>query len=76
MATLDLSELEWDGRFVMTSSHPGEPIDDVAFFFTFNTHFDAHAFEKFLVIVIGADESATEQVCSAVRRHAQALEPA
>jgi hypothetical protein len=76
MATLDVPEPERDARFVMTSAHRGESVDDVAFFFVCNTNFDAHAFERFLVLVIGADEEATERLCSAVRAHANAAEPA
>ncbi|HEU4882907.1 MAG TPA: hypothetical protein VFT45_11690 [Longimicrobium sp.] len=52
----DLPEPLYDEHFVMTTSHSGQPVDDIAFFFVHNTNFDEHDFTRYLVLMIGADE--------------------
>jgi hypothetical protein len=40
-------------RFMMTTSHAGEAPYQVAWYFAWNTNFDGHNFDRFLVIVLG-----------------------
>jgi hypothetical protein len=54
---------------VMTTSHPEENPDDVAFFFVMNTNFDNHDFTRYLVLHVG-DSRVKEEVDAAVRRYA------
>jgi len=68
--TMNLSESERLDRHLMTTAHEGETLDDVAFFFVFNTDFGDHVFTDYLVLVIGTDDDATEELALAVRRHA------
>jgi hypothetical protein len=67
---LDLHGEEYDSRFVMTSWHTDEPVDDVAFFFVLNTNFDTHDFTQFLVLQLGADRMTEHQLRESVRKHA------
>jgi len=52
---LDPEGPEWEARYVMTTSHEGETIDDVVFFFVLCTNFDQHDFTDFLILQLGAD---------------------
>ena len=54
-AHLDDSEDAIDAVHVMTSWHDRESPDDVAFFFMFNTNFDAHDFDRYLVLHFGTE---------------------
>lgn len=63
----DLPEPVPDDRFVMTTSHPGEAAEDVAFFFVHNTSFGAHDFTRYLVLIFGADDCVQARVAEAVR---------
>lgn len=66
---LELDGEEYESRFVMTSEHADESPDDVAFFFVFNTNFDAHDFTRFLVLQIGIDSAVELLLRKAVRVH-------
>jgi hypothetical protein len=54
---------------VMTTWHQGESPDDVAFFFVMNTNFDAHDFDRYLVLHLGTS-AAVVKVDAAVRKYA------
>jgi hypothetical protein len=71
--TLSLSDSEREARHVMTTSHRDESESEVAFFFVFNTNFDAHVFNRYLVLAIGCDEVLIERLCAAVRYHASTM---
>jgi hypothetical protein len=62
----DLPEPVPDEQFVMTSSHPREPEDEVAHFFVHATgmHRD---FARYLVLLIGADDGVRARLTAAVR---------
>ena len=64
----------YDARFVMTSWHSEEPPDEVVFFFVNTTNFDAHDFDRFLIVQLGRDWAATEALKTAIADHT-ALEP-
>lgn len=63
----DLLEPVPDDRFVMTTSHHGEPEDEVAHFFVHNTCFGDHDFTRYLVLLIGADDGVQTRLAAAVR---------
>jgi hypothetical protein len=67
--TQDLPDPVPDERFVMTSSHPREPPDEVVHFFVHATgmHRD---FARYLVLVVGPDEPVQERLTEAVREEA------
>jgi hypothetical protein len=67
----DLPEPIADERFVMTTSHRGEPEGEVAFFFANNTNFDAHDFTRYLVLLIGDDPLTRERLIAAVREEVE-----
>jgi hypothetical protein len=54
---LGLGGDDYDTQFVMTTSHPSEPVDDVAFFFVMNTNFAGHNFTEYLVVLAGSEPS-------------------
>jgi hypothetical protein len=58
-----------DAVHVMTSWHDRESPADVAFFFVSNTNFDAHAFDRYLVLHLGTGADRAE-VDEAVREYA------
>jgi hypothetical protein len=58
-----------DAVHVMTTWHEGESADEVAFFFVMNTNFDAHDFDRYLVLHIGTS-AAVAKVDAAVRKYA------
>jgi hypothetical protein len=53
-------------RMVMTSSHRGEPPDEVAFFLVNNTRLH-HEFSRYLVLLVGPDGPAQDRLIEAVR---------
>jgi hypothetical protein len=67
---LDDSDEALDASHVMTTSHEGEDVDDVAFFFVLNTNFDHHDFKSFLVVHIGSSD-VVGSLESAVRKYAE-----
>lgn len=56
---------------VMTSSHRGEPPDEVVFFFANNTRLHGE-YTRYLVLVVGPDEPVQERLTEAVREEAEA----
>ena len=54
-----IPEAEQDARFMMTSWHTDKPPLEVAWFFAWNTDFDEHEFQRFLVIELGVDVTNT-----------------
>jgi hypothetical protein len=58
-----------DAVHVMTSWHQRESADDIAFFFVLNTNFDAHEFDRYLVLHLGTS-AARSEVDAAVRKYA------
>jgi hypothetical protein len=66
----DLPEPVPDELFVMTSSHRGEPEDEVAHFFVHATgmHRD---FARYLVLLIGADDGVQARLTAAVREEVE-----
>lgn len=71
----DLPEPVPDERFVMTTSHRGEPEDDVAFFFVNNTCFGDHDFARYLVLLVGEDDGVRQRLTAAIREHAAGPHP-
>ena len=67
-AHVDEPESRQDAAFVMTTWHPGETPDDVAFFFVLNTNFDDHDFRRYLVLHVGTG-LAEREVDSAVQKY-------
>lgn len=63
----DLPDPESTDRLVLTTSHPREPEDEVAFFFVHDTRFGGHDFTRFLVLLIGDDPGARERLAAAIR---------
>ena len=55
-------EPETDERFVMTTWHTDESVEDVAFFFVWNTNFDEHDFRQFVVLQLGSDPAVAERL--------------
>ena len=53
-------------HFLMTSWHSAESPEEVAFFFAYNTNFDAHEFTRFLVLCVGTDAQGTDRLTAAV----------
>jgi hypothetical protein len=74
---LNLRDEEYEARFVMTTSHRDETVDDVAFFFVMNTCFDHHDFRDYLVLQIGGDDAVERLLREQVTLHAspQCTEP-
>ena len=68
-AHLDDPEHVVDEVHVMTTWHERESANDIAFFFVLNTNFDAHDFDRYLVLHIGAS-AARSEVEAAVRKYA------
>lgn len=69
---LDAPDEERERNHVMTTWHAQESPDDVAFFFAFNTSFDAISFDRFLVLHLG-DGPDVDAVDCAVQAQARAL---
>ena len=67
---LGLEGKDADDKFVMTSLHPDDPVDEVAFFFVGNTNFHDHDFTQFLVLQLGSDWATEHSLREAVREHA------
>lgn len=53
--------------FVMTTSHRGEPEDEVAFFFVHLTNSDQHEFTRYLIVLVGSDDPVKARLTAAVR---------
>lgn len=70
-AAQELSDEELDALHVMTTSHPDEPPDEVAFFFVHNTHFGGHGFRRSLVLMIGDEPGMRGRLVDAIRRQAE-----
>lgn len=68
----DLPEPVPDDRLVMTTSHRGEPEDEVARFFVHDTCFGDHVFTRYLVLLVGADDAVRARLAAAVR---EAVDP-
>jgi hypothetical protein len=63
----DLPEPVPDELFVMTTSHRGEEVDDVAFFFVHNTNFGDHDFTRYLMLLVGPVDGVKARLVEAVR---------
>jgi hypothetical protein len=61
---------EYEERFVMTSWHAGEPVDEVAFFFVHCTVAEDEPDTKFLVLQVGGAWDTTERLQAAIRAEA------
>jgi len=55
-----------DEKFVMTTWHESEPLDEVAHYFRWNTTFDQYIPEHYLVLILGGDADTARQIRSAV----------
>jgi hypothetical protein len=62
----DLPDPVPDDRFVMTTSHPGQPEDEVAHFFVRATALHRE-FSRYLVLLIGADDPVQARLTAAIR---------
>ena len=67
--SIDIAYLETDpdlsppeDEFVMTTWHEGEPLEEVLWFGFNLTNFDDHDFKKYLILLIGANESLENEV--------------
>lgn len=58
-----------DDRFVMTTSHPGEPPDEVVFFLTNATRLHRE-FARYLVLLVGDDDAVRQRLIDIVRHEA------
>lgn len=56
LLTLDVPEAERDARFIMTTWHEGEPVEEVVWFAIHCAHFDDLSFLRWLVVIRGGDE--------------------
>ena len=56
-----------DERFVLTTWHEGESVEDVAEFFVLNTSFDNFVAKNFLVLFVGRDKELEERAVEAVK---------
>ena len=54
--------------FVMTSWHEDEPLEDVVYFLRNCTSFDHFVAQRFLVLVIGGNDTLATAVAEEVRR--------
>jgi hypothetical protein len=54
-----------DEKFVMTTWHEGEPLEDVAHYFRSNTVFDEFIPQHYLVLILGGDVGTARQFRSA-----------
>ena len=54
-------------RSVITTSHRGEPPDEVAAFLVHATGFGEHDFSRYLVLLVGPDERVQDRLIEAVR---------
>ncbi|HEX6371834.1 MAG TPA: hypothetical protein VF006_23125 [Longimicrobium sp.] len=71
----DLPEPVPHALFVTTTSHRGEPEDEVVFFLINNTSAGGHGFSRYLVLLIGADDGVRERLTAAVRAQVAGLHP-
>lgn len=56
-----------DEAFTMTTSHEGEPVEDVMFFGLMNTAFGSQEFDRILVLFVGSRAGLREDVHTAVQ---------
>jgi hypothetical protein len=56
-----------DEAFTMTTSHKDESVEDIIFFGLMNTSFDAHDFDRFLILFIGPRTGLHDDVESSIR---------
>lgn len=69
----DLPEPVPDERFVMTTSHRGEPEDEVAHFFVHATRMHRE-YPRYIVLMIGADDGVQARLTEAVREEVEGPE--
>jgi hypothetical protein len=50
---LDASEEDRDARYVMTSLHAADSVEDVSFFFVLNTNFDEQDVAEYVALHLG-----------------------
>ncbi len=55
-----------DEKFVMTTWHEGDPLEDVAHYFRWNTVFDEFIPQHYFVLILGGDVGTARQVRSAI----------
>jgi hypothetical protein len=72
--SIDIAFLETDAdfnppdeKFVMTTWHEGEGVEEVAEFLALNTSFDNFVAKNFLVLFIGRDKELEKRAAEAVR---------
>ncbi len=58
-----------DSRFVMTTWHEDDPIDDVVFQLRYNTTFDDFVPDKFLVVFVGENDDLMTLTLQSLRHH-------
>jgi hypothetical protein len=54
-------------NFTMTTAHEGEALDDVVFFFIWNTSSEGYDFKNYLALQIGGDEALGEQLKQSIK---------
>jgi len=54
-------------RFLMTTWHDNEPLEDVVNFFVWNTDYEENVFTRFLIVVVGPDDGIGGQLTDVVR---------
>ena len=54
-------------KFVMTTWHEGESVEEVSEFFALNTSFDNFVAKNFLVLFIGRDKDLEERAAEAIK---------
>jgi hypothetical protein len=67
LATLDVTEAERDARFIMTTWHEGESPEEVVWFAMNCANFDDLSFDKWVVVLRGADEELRERFVTTLR---------
>jgi hypothetical protein len=73
---LTLQDPSYEERFVMTTAHGGEPVEEVVRFFIHNTRFEQHDFDQFLALIVGSDAAVERRIIAAVREELPHLPPA
>jgi hypothetical protein len=58
-----------DERFIMTTWHDDEPIEDVVDFWWWNTTFDDYVPENFGVFIIGSDTELEDRITKRIEYH-------
>lgn len=62
-----LQDPSYEERFVMTTVHGGESVEEVVRLFIHNTRFEQHDFDQFLALLVGSDAAIERRIVTAVR---------